>query len=348
MQVKAARRGIRAEETPVRYRRRIGRSKISGTVSGSVRAGVAILGTIAAEALRGGRLEPPGSDPVVFRHLATEPPEPETNPSRRPVARGRFERGRIHAAPALPARYEPPGWGDVQGVPASAPPVAAHGTVGGEDPVAVAARTALDGDPRWPVPDFFGEPNAFAEPTVATEPSERSTHAGRAGRGDRDVDRRRRSGRRPGGGDRPERPHRAIGTDLCVAVTDPGAASPTTAPPACRRPSASTSRAAPRRWSRRDTRRRSWRWRWRRSPAAQRGAAVVGAGVVGAAVVAGAVVGAVAGAGAPRSVRTTPGMSRPAPADRPGLRRRPSRARRRAWPRACGPGTASPRRRDGR
>jgi len=61
MQVKAARRGIRAEETPVRYRRRIGRSKISGTVSGSVRAGVAILGTIAAEALKGGRLEPPGS-----------------------------------------------------------------------------------------------------------------------------------------------------------------------------------------------------------------------------------------------------------------------------------------------
>ena len=60
MQVKAARRGIRAEETPVRYRRRIGRSKISGTVSGSIQAGAAILGTIAAEALRGGRLEPPG------------------------------------------------------------------------------------------------------------------------------------------------------------------------------------------------------------------------------------------------------------------------------------------------
>ncbi|HET9941508.1 MAG TPA: glycosyltransferase family 2 protein [Candidatus Eisenbacteria bacterium] len=61
MQVKAARRGVRAEETPVRYRRRIGRSKISGTVSGSLRAGVAILGTIAAEAFQGGRLEPPGS-----------------------------------------------------------------------------------------------------------------------------------------------------------------------------------------------------------------------------------------------------------------------------------------------
>jgi len=39
----------------------VGRSKISGTVSGSVRAGVAILGTIASEAFQGGRLEPPGS-----------------------------------------------------------------------------------------------------------------------------------------------------------------------------------------------------------------------------------------------------------------------------------------------
>jgi len=61
MQVKAARRGVRAEEVPVRYRRRIGRSKISGTVSGSVRAGVAILGVIAGEAFQGSRLEPPVS-----------------------------------------------------------------------------------------------------------------------------------------------------------------------------------------------------------------------------------------------------------------------------------------------
>lgn len=59
MQVKAARAGLRAEETPVRYRRRIGRSKISGTVTGSVRAGLAIIGTIAADVLRDGRLEPP-------------------------------------------------------------------------------------------------------------------------------------------------------------------------------------------------------------------------------------------------------------------------------------------------
>ena len=59
MQVKAARRGLRAEEAPVRYRRRIGRSKISGTVVGSVRAGTAILGTIGLDLLRGGRLERP-------------------------------------------------------------------------------------------------------------------------------------------------------------------------------------------------------------------------------------------------------------------------------------------------
>jgi len=54
MQVKAARAGLRGVEVPVRYRRRIGRSKISGTVSGSVRAGAKILGTIAADLLRHG------------------------------------------------------------------------------------------------------------------------------------------------------------------------------------------------------------------------------------------------------------------------------------------------------
>ncbi len=54
MQVKAARRGLRHEEVPVRYRRRIGRSKISGTVSGTIRAGAKILGTIAADYLAGG------------------------------------------------------------------------------------------------------------------------------------------------------------------------------------------------------------------------------------------------------------------------------------------------------
>jgi glycosyltransferase involved in cell wall biosynthesis len=50
MQVKAHRRGLRVCEVPVDYRRRIGRSKISGTLSGSVRAGARILGTIARHA----------------------------------------------------------------------------------------------------------------------------------------------------------------------------------------------------------------------------------------------------------------------------------------------------------
>jgi hypothetical protein len=46
MQVKAARLGLRCCEVPVRYRRRIGNSKITGTLSGTLRAGHKILWTI--------------------------------------------------------------------------------------------------------------------------------------------------------------------------------------------------------------------------------------------------------------------------------------------------------------
>ena len=47
MQAKAAKMGLRVAEIPVRYRRRrFGRSKISGTVWGSLRAGVKILWTV--------------------------------------------------------------------------------------------------------------------------------------------------------------------------------------------------------------------------------------------------------------------------------------------------------------
>jgi glycosyltransferase involved in cell wall biosynthesis len=46
MQIKAARHRLRIKEVAVEYRRRIGRSKISGTVLGSVRAGYKILYTI--------------------------------------------------------------------------------------------------------------------------------------------------------------------------------------------------------------------------------------------------------------------------------------------------------------
>lgn len=50
MQVKARRHGLRVREVPVDYRPRIGRSKVSGTLGGSVRAGVKILAVIARHA----------------------------------------------------------------------------------------------------------------------------------------------------------------------------------------------------------------------------------------------------------------------------------------------------------
>jgi glycosyltransferase involved in cell wall biosynthesis len=46
MQARALIAGLRIREVPVRYRRRVGRSKISGTVSGTIRAGAKIIGTI--------------------------------------------------------------------------------------------------------------------------------------------------------------------------------------------------------------------------------------------------------------------------------------------------------------
>jgi len=46
MQLKAWSRGVRVREVPVRYRARIGRSKITGTFAGTLRAGAKILGWI--------------------------------------------------------------------------------------------------------------------------------------------------------------------------------------------------------------------------------------------------------------------------------------------------------------
>jgi glycosyltransferase involved in cell wall biosynthesis len=46
MQVKALRYGLRAVEVPVSYRRRVGVSKITGTLSGTLRAGYKILFTV--------------------------------------------------------------------------------------------------------------------------------------------------------------------------------------------------------------------------------------------------------------------------------------------------------------
>lgn len=55
MQIKAARLGLRVQEVEVPYRPRIGQSKISGTVIGTVRAGYGILSIIAVQALARGR-----------------------------------------------------------------------------------------------------------------------------------------------------------------------------------------------------------------------------------------------------------------------------------------------------
>jgi glycosyltransferase involved in cell wall biosynthesis len=46
MQLKAAKKKMKCIEIPVRYRRRIGFSKISGTVKGTIMAGYKIIGTI--------------------------------------------------------------------------------------------------------------------------------------------------------------------------------------------------------------------------------------------------------------------------------------------------------------
>lgn len=54
MQIKALRLGLRYHEVPVPYRCRIGQSKISGTVTGTIRAGWKILSTIARYGLQCG------------------------------------------------------------------------------------------------------------------------------------------------------------------------------------------------------------------------------------------------------------------------------------------------------
>ena len=53
MQARAVKRGLTCAEVPVSYRRRIGISKISGTVNGVVKAGAHILGVVGREAITG-------------------------------------------------------------------------------------------------------------------------------------------------------------------------------------------------------------------------------------------------------------------------------------------------------
>ena len=63
MQIKAARARLRVREVPVRYRRRVGVSKISGTVSGTIKAGAKILYTVGRYAIAPGPAPPQPSQP---------------------------------------------------------------------------------------------------------------------------------------------------------------------------------------------------------------------------------------------------------------------------------------------
>lgn len=56
MQIKAAQRQLRSCEVPVSYRKRIGTSKVTGTIKGSLMAGIIILRTIGKYALQHSRI----------------------------------------------------------------------------------------------------------------------------------------------------------------------------------------------------------------------------------------------------------------------------------------------------
>ncbi|MBI1367117.1 MAG: DUF2064 domain-containing protein [Planctomycetes bacterium] len=78
MQIRAARLGYRIREIPVRYRRRVGRSKISGTVRGVFAAGYKILTTIGREYLTDRVAHHPASQLIIFSRL----PQPGSTKTR--------------------------------------------------------------------------------------------------------------------------------------------------------------------------------------------------------------------------------------------------------------------------
>jgi hypothetical protein len=57
MQIKAVLAGLRIAEVPVSYRKRVGVSKITGTITGTARASAKILWTIARFAVRSAGLK---------------------------------------------------------------------------------------------------------------------------------------------------------------------------------------------------------------------------------------------------------------------------------------------------
>ena len=68
MQIKALRMGLRVAEVPVRYRKRIGASKVTGTFSGTIKAGYKILWTIFRYGLAD---RAPGPAPLVRDEVLT-------------------------------------------------------------------------------------------------------------------------------------------------------------------------------------------------------------------------------------------------------------------------------------
>lgn len=71
MQVRALKQNLRCTEVPVHYRKRIGTSKISGTVKGVILAGWYILGTIGLEAVKPKRSKIASDENVTLDHHKT-------------------------------------------------------------------------------------------------------------------------------------------------------------------------------------------------------------------------------------------------------------------------------------
>jgi rSAM/selenodomain-associated transferase 2/rSAM/selenodomain-associated transferase 1 len=96
MQIKAVQRRFRVQEIPVSYRRRIGRSKVSGTFKGAVLAGAKILATIFRSAIqekRKGKLREPRERVVLF----TRYPEPGKTKTRMIPFLGAEKAADLHA-----------------------------------------------------------------------------------------------------------------------------------------------------------------------------------------------------------------------------------------------------------
>lgn len=72
MQIKAAQKGVKAIEAPVSYRRRIGKSKVSGTIRGVILAGTKILAVIFAAAILD-KIKPTGGKTLWKEHQEARP-----------------------------------------------------------------------------------------------------------------------------------------------------------------------------------------------------------------------------------------------------------------------------------